>query len=392
MRKNVFIRIYRAIRRAVYRIKEERPCNVSGVMLSHVSYHIRRNVGDTVLSQCVRKTFQSEGMGERWNLIELKTEVSDRMIEAINKGGGLVIGGGGLFLPDTNENAISGWQWAVPEELLKKIEVPVIVYSVGYNYFRGQEPGELFIRNLKLLVDKSAFVGLRNHGSVEKIKSLVNDEALASKIIFQPCTTTLIRKVYKNIPAKQRTGNVGVNMAFDRSEMRYGENKESVLRSVAGSIKEIQERGYKIYYLVHCLSDLEFVQYLEDADVSFKTIVMSYMYPHQVYKIYNKMDLVIGMRGHAQLIPFGLNCEIITLCSHDKSRWFLEDIEATDWCIELRDTVERLEDLQSRIVDLFITVHEERNEETRRRLFEAQEMLWKISRDNLARIKEIIKK
>lgn len=392
MKKNIFIKIYRAIRRTVYTIKEERPYNVSGDLLSHVSYHIIGNVGDTVLSQCVRNTFRAVGLGRRWNLIGLKCRVSDKTIKGINKSSGLVIGGGGLFLPDTNQNTISGWQWAVPAELLKKIEVPIIVYSVGYNYFRGQEPGELFIRNLKLLVDKSTFVGLRNRGSIETIKALVNDESLASKITYQPCTTTLIRKIYRNIPAKQQTGNIAVNMAFDRPEMRYGNNKEFVLCSVAGAIKEIQERGYKIYYLAHCIGDLEFVKYLENEDIPLTTIVMAYMYPHEVFKIYNKMDLVIGMRGHSQMIPFGLNCEIITLCSHDKAKWFLDDIGASDWCIELRDSAERLKNLRSRIVDLFITVHEDRNEETRKRLFDAQEMLWKITMDNLTHIKGIIKK
>ena len=38
------------------------------------------------------------------------------------------------------------------------------------------------------------------------------------------------------------------------------------------------------------------------------------------------MDLVLGMRGHANIIPFGQEVPFIALGSHDKNRFFLEQI------------------------------------------------------------------
>lgn len=35
------------------------------------------------------------------------------------------------------------------------------------------------------------------------------------------------------------------------------------------------------------------------------------------------------------MIPFGLNCGIISLGTHDKMRWFLDDLGAADWDIDL---------------------------------------------------------
>ena len=104
---------------------------------SHVTYYIIGNAGDIALSQCVRRMFEKNFKLINWNLIKISNTVDKRIIDKINHTKALIIGGGGLFLPDTNENVISGWQWGISGDLLNKIEVPIIVYSVGYNYFYG---------------------------------------------------------------------------------------------------------------------------------------------------------------------------------------------------------------------------------------------------------------
>jgi hypothetical protein len=53
---------------------------------------------------------------------------------------------------------------------MKRIEVPFIAFAIGYNYFYGQEPNDLFIDNVKVFLEKASFVGLRNNGSIRKIK------------------------------------------------------------------------------------------------------------------------------------------------------------------------------------------------------------------------------
>ena len=50
---------------------------------------------------------------------------------------------------------------------------------------------------------------------------------------------------------------------------------------------------------------------------------------------YAHIDLAVGMRGHAQMIPFGLRRPIMSLISHDKMRYFLEDIEHPEWGVEV---------------------------------------------------------
>ena len=42
------------------------------------------------------------------------------------------------------------------------------------------------------------------------------------------------------------------------------------------------------------------------------------------------------MRGHAQMIPFGLRRPIISIISHDKMRFFLKDINCLEWGIDVK--------------------------------------------------------
>ncbi len=270
------------IRKSCYKISESRVFTTKKI--SHVTYYAVGNVGDTVLSQCVRKAFNMSYADAGWNIIEVSKKVDQSVISGINKSKMLLIGGGGLFLPDTNLNEISGWQWSVSKEQLNAITVPAVIYSVGYNYFPGQEPSELFISNLIALCEKASFIGLRNHGSIEAVKALLPTD-LSDKVIFQPCTTTLIRKLYSDVlPPKQCSNIVAFNLAFDREKRRYGDNKDNICLAVSRAAKEIENRGYEIYLVYHCELDQNIKPYMDKCGVTYKEMNFSRAFPMDVYK------------------------------------------------------------------------------------------------------------
>lgn len=377
-----FVTRWNGIRQKVYCCKETGLKGRYENRVMHITYCVAANAGDTLLSKCVRKYLQYD----KWNIKNVSEKVDDKLICEINQGKGLLIGGGGLFLPDTNANKISGWQWAISEEQLAEIKVPIVVYSVGYNYFKGQENTELFCKSINQLVEKSQFVGLRNRGSVASIQNILRDD-LKDKVCYQPCTTTLISKIY-SINKKRETGIIGINIAFDREERRYGDNRKQILMQIAQAVSWIEKRGYKIWYLVHCDMDLRFLPFLDNENVSYVVKRLTNSLPHETIDCYKKIDLVLGMRGHAQMVPFGVGCRIITLGSHDKMRWFLEDIDALDWYIDVNEDIECLAE---RIEDVFKRVNEQDAKKTDERLVYQQEKLWMISCENRERILQIIK-
>lgn len=374
-------------RRHDYYVEESK--SNAEVKLSHVTYYAVGNTGDTVLSQCVRRFFEYGQKNIGWNIIPLDSSVTEETIDTINHTSALVIGGGGLFLPDTNKNNISGWQWAISKKQLEEISSPVIVFAVGYNNFKGQHDSDFFKENLIALCEKSAFFGLRNHGSVNVIKGMLPD-FLQDKVVYQPCITTLIRKLYgTELPPKVTTKNVAINMAFDREDKRYGgaEQEQLICSKVAQAAKKISDLGYKITLLYHCQSDNKIQPYMDQYNVKYNIANLTFDFPSDVYSVYNDFECVIGMRGHAQMIPFGLNCKIISLGTHDKMRWFLEDIDAVDWYIDLTDHSELLDQI---IFERFKKVCVDEKELTQRRLVEAQDRLWKLSIRNMKEIREKI--
>lgn len=341
--------------------------------VAHITYCFVNNAGDTMLSKCVRKTINAA----KYEIINVAKKVDDEVLEQINQCDYMVLGGGGLFLPDTNANKVSGWQWAISKEQLEQIKVPVIIYSVGYNFFKGQKPDELFCDSVIKLVEKASFVGLRNHGSVEAIKEIVPKE-LQDKIVYQPCTTTVIQKLY-GFEKENNSRIVGLNMAFDREEQRYGKEKTEVLTKVARAVKQIENMGYEIRYIAHCDTDLRFLPYLDKADVRYKVEYLVDSLPQKIIDCYKKVELMLGMRGHAQMIPFGVGCRVISLGTHDKLRWFLEDINADDWYVNLNEDIEHLTE---NILYKFEKISRVDSVETDRRLKEAQEELWQITCKN----------
>ncbi len=355
--------------------------------ISHVTYYASNNVGDTVLSDTVRKGFEhfiEEPIS--WRLYNVSDIVTSNDLERFNESLAVLIGGGGLFLPDTNKNSLSGWQWPYTPEQLASIAKPIILFAIGYNYFRDQEPNALFVKSLTDIVSKSDFIGLRNRGSIKAVQELLPEE-LGKKIVFQPCLTTLISRIGYSLPSKEKSKNIAINIAYDRIESRLGINKDSILSSIASAIKEIEIKGYNIFYIAHISKDLGFVNYLKEKDIKVKVICASSWSAQKLISFYNSMDVVIGMRGHAQMIPFGVDTQIITLGSHNKMKWFLEDIEAEDWYIELKDNPDNLKE---QIVEKFVNIYEKNYNDTNERIFKAKNSFYDNTKQNFEIINNIM--
>ena len=348
---------------------------------THISYYSGwENAGDTVLSKCVRDIIKTK-TDASWNLQKLTSPVVTKSINEINRSKFLLLGGGGVLLPDSNPNSISGWQWAVSKNQLDSIKVPVLIYAIGYNYFPGQKPSQLFIDNLNHIIEKASFFSIRNKGSIRSISELISSKYV-NKIHFQPCPTTIIRK-FDNIDPKRTTKNIGVNIAYDRYKNRFGDNIYHALDQIALSLKAIENQGYKIFNICHLENDSKFELSLDQHNINYQTIQLQYALPSEVYNTYNNMELVMGMRGHAQMIPFGLNCKIISLGSHNKLKWFLEDIDATDWYVDINDP-----HLKESILSHFDTIINDKN--IKDRLITQQEILYKQTCINLEKMSSLI--
>ncbi|MER5793428.1 glycosyltransferase [Streptomyces sp. NPDC001980] len=355
--------------------------------LAHVAFYMDRqgNAGDKLLPETVRLGFGPDTTSRRWHSVHAHRYFDKAALERVNARRGLVIGGGGLFIPDTMPNGNSAWQWNVPDEHLRAIDVPIMIYAVGFNAFDGQSyRAQRFNESLRLLVEKSSFFGLRNHGSIAKVRGMLPPE-LQDKVVFQPCPTTVMRQLVTGwTDPAYREDTVMLNAAYDRAGLRFGHDYAHFLAEMAKAVRKIGEHT-EVKCVAHSLDDEKIAFDLRrEHGISLPVIPMYDFSNDEIRETYAKTRLVIGMRGHAGMIPFGVGTPIISLISHPKMAYFLNDIERPEWGVSVHEK-NLGEILTERAIGIL-----DNHSRTVADVHDRQEQLWKVTQDNAATIKKIL--
>jgi polysaccharide pyruvyl transferase WcaK-like protein len=174
-----------------------------------------------------------------------------------------------------------------------------------------------------------------------------------------------------------------LNAAFDRSELRFGNKTDEILFSISKSMLKAQTENWEIKVVAHKKMDRDIEPYLDKFGVDYVSYDISGGSSDDVIGFYAQSDLVVGMRGHAQMIPFGLRRPIISIISHDKMRFFLEDINCKEWGVDVNEV-----DFAQKLDNLIFDVAQNKPSYLKK-LSDVQENLWKISQPNLGLIKNI---
>jgi len=346
--------------------------------LTHCAFFTTSNAGDTLLPVAVRDAID-KGIGRaNWRLRHAHAPWTTEDAERTNNTQGLVIGGGGLLLKDTNPNNNSGWQWNCPINVLEAIDVPIFVFAVGYNRFRNQEDFDpIFTEHLCCLADKAEMIGLRNHGSMRAVRRYL-PTSLHHKVVYQPCPTTILRHLYPRFfdtQVQETHPIVAFNAAFDRSGLRFGTDAEKLLDRIARAAKAIESHA-DIWFVAHTESDKQALRSLHRHGVKYRLVSLSNRTPQQVISVYKRPTVTVGMRGHAQMIPFGCGRPIVSLVSHDKMQWFLDDTGLSDRGIEV-DDVELPSKISNQVLQILSNPQRESD-----RIHQAMLKLWDVTQFN----------
>jgi tetratricopeptide (TPR) repeat protein len=353
--------------------------------LAHVALFAegQENAGDKVLPEAVRMCFDTDTGPRRWYQQPVHRLVDEAALEELNARRGVVVGGGGLFLPDTSPNGNSHWQWNVPDDVLARLTAPLAVFAVGYNVFDGQlyRRGR-FAESLRVLVERSAFFGLRNHGSIERVRELLPAE-LRDRVRYQPCPTTVARYLVPGwLDPVERADTVLVNCAYDRAGLRFGHDYGHFLAQMAAALKGLRDRA-DVRYAAHMPADEKFVHDLRrEHGIALPVEQLYDMSNDGIRELYRRSRLVIGMRGHAGMIPFGCGTPILSLVSHPKLAYFLSDIGRREWGLSVHDR-----ELGSRLTERAAALLDDHAAAVAD-VHGAQKGLWETTRSNLDELRE----
>lgn len=309
--------------------------------MGHVAFYVDRgeNFGDIVLPHAVRDAITEPAGPTEWVPFHAHQVFDDEFVRIANAQRALVVGGGGLFLPDTSPNGNSGWQWNVPFSSLEAIQVPVYAFAVGFNLFTGQQfKGDLFRRSLIAFTRKAEFLGLRNTGSMERVRDLLPTD-LHDKVRFVPCPTTVLQHIRPGLTAADPgSGTVLLNAAFDRSERRFQGGYAEFLAQIDEFVERTTQGGAEVRIAAHTRGDLRLAADLEAAHGRVLAVdELHNLDQAEALDVYRRASLVIGMRGHATMIPFGVGTPVLSIVSHPKMRYFLEDVDRLDWGFDVGD-------------------------------------------------------
>lgn len=358
------------------------------VRLFHFDIPTWGNYGDKVLYPVIRDLFHGYGQGEAFRFVgsaSLRREVTLELVERINAcADAVVVGGGGLFLQDTNPNRNSGWQWNISREALAALQVPIVVFAVGNNRFPGQpEFDALLVEHATAVKERSVFFGLRNTGSIESMGKLLPD-GVGADIAYQPCPTTLESRIYpESLFGRQSDEKaLAVQMLVHRRQQDAGFDAEAIHTGTLEALRRLQAEGWTVWNTPFHPDDRAFSDALA---VELPTERTRPLYGYDIdYRagidFFSRVPFVLGARGHAQMIPFGVGSIPLSLDLHDKLGFFASDIGHPELVIDARAP-----GLADRIVAGVTAAWEDR-ERLRADIAAQQDRMWEITQDNLAEI------
>ena len=288
--------------------------------IAHIYPHGCKNAGDIYLIWAVKQMFEPAD----WIDINCKQIFEQSHINLINDCDAVIIGGGGLILPNPyNFDTPTGWQVGIPTELIANIVPPIIVYAIGWNLFRNQTPPDVLKENISEMIRQSAFFSLRHSGDIEKLEGLTG---ISDKITLNYCPS-MIADSYRPC----RTDRIAFQIASDRLETRVG----SIPKFIANMKKVLDSFSGNKCIVAHTVGDMDFGESMAK-HLNYEFISLLGEKPHVIRDFYYDIHTVFAMRGHGQMIPLGLGCKIVSIISHDKVKNLLEDLRIEKTGVEVQ--------------------------------------------------------
>ena len=252
----------------------------------------------------------------------------------------IVIGGGGLLLPDSAPNKNSYWQWNIKTEEMKKITKPIYVISIGYNTFNGQtmlmpdiktNKEDLSIlpklqESLTTLIEKSTHFSMRHNKDIENLNNLLGKTY--DNIKFEPCPTIWYATEYMKKQVSNPTEKyIAIEIKDDREWRRYYKiTKEKFYVQLLNFVLYCKEKKLPVAVLSHDGSS-NFFTFLKGKKIQIPLLDNSVANEKKIIENYSKISLLLCTAGHSQMIAYGLGIPIISLITHPKLQNFCDDFK-----------------------------------------------------------------
>jgi len=307
------------------------------------------NSGDFMLGVSTKRYFSEIIMESRehhtFDDYDCRGDFSEKVVKKLNEDYDyLLVGGGGLMLPDSVPNMVSCWQWVIDEKLYDLIDIPIYVVSVGYNLFHGQDMSmpsresnnsiperlDIFTSNIRKLINKAQHFTLRHTGDMESLISVIGED-MRDKLSMEICPSVWYVEKYWKPYIPEADKYVAIEIKDDREWRRYRKiTKQSFYEELERFIRDCIEQKVPVAYMSHDGS-INFYRYLQSKGIQLPLLNNTSGDEQSIFNNYAYVKTLLCSAGHSQMMAHGCGIKTISLVSHPKLRYFCDDTNNTSF-------------------------------------------------------------
>jgi polysaccharide pyruvyl transferase WcaK-like protein len=262
----------------------------------------------------------------------------------------LVMIGGGNYFELWVENSKTGTSIDLDLEYLKKIETPILFYSLGCDLGQGVPEAnvEKFKKFLDYLTDNNKyFVSVRNDGALSNIEKIYQDR-YKDKISRIPDGGFFTdAPIYEHPELEKGKKNILINVAGDMLDVRFpnGQGKNTYEDFVDDFAQVLDalciENDYNLNYIFvpHIFRDIktsyDIIDKMNDRVRRINVKVAPYLAGDSghdyIFSLYKQSDLILGTRFHSNVCSYAFEKNIIALMNYIQITNLYKDIDSSEF-------------------------------------------------------------
>lgn len=298
------------------------------MILTIAHFHVwgHENKGDHAIVLAIHELLQ-QALG-KVKFIDLAARtlrnLNKKTLEKVNRADLVVVGGAGIY---------NDWFTPFDSQGIKKIEPPLVLYSVGYNRLLGiRRLSKAELETIRVLNEKAKLSSVRDFHTKEfLVKACVPKEKV--QVIGDPAIFLSEQETDK-IPFPKNRPKVGLNACY-HGWMQFGQYENSIFESLSSAGKTLSEKYQaKLYYMQQHPDEAYVIKNLRDRGLDLTVVDL---HPRQQKWAYRQLDLLIGMMMHSAVLSFGAETPQINIGYDVKNRSFAKYIGLRELMIYPRD-------------------------------------------------------
>lgn len=304
-------------------------------------YAMTPNLGDAGAARGIQnliRSIQGDIQFEEFNIQKKDLGISE--IKRINSEcDALILGGGGLFYNVSRTSSLFNFNIKY-RHYSKLLEIPKGFFAIGINAEYSEKAkwniSRETINNIKMYINETALVSVRDLETIQFLKSIGIDNAYLT-----PCPSMFL---LKDLNIGQKDDTFALNLT------KRSSSYDDLILITQNALEYSKLNKIEPILIVHHKKE---DQACMEIARSFGIRVYIPTSPENMMEFYKKQQFLIGMRGHSLIFASGAHIPMISLSYNIKCDAHMQLINMQDYNIETKDITnkrflfEKLENLQA---------------------------------------------